>query len=78
LGNDGRLVRLKSKRRVGWFEGETFVDKLRRASRLTGEWCADTGRQLRAEMEALMGVRVVDVKNIACCGASGDSGRLGR
>jgi hypothetical protein len=25
-----------------------------------------------------MGVRVVDVKNIACCGASGDSGRLGR
>ena len=81
---NGRLVspggfhRRRSNRLVGWWQGDTFVDKWRRASRLTGEWWTDTGRQLRAEVEALTGVRVVDVKKIACCGASGDSGRLGR
>ena len=37
---------------------------------------AVTGRRLRAEVEAVTGVRVADVKRIACCaGASEDEPR---
>jgi hypothetical protein len=56
-------------------EDETLLETWRRASRETGEWLAVTGRRVRADMEAVTGVRVVDVKNVACCGVGGDDSR---
>jgi hypothetical protein len=52
------------------------VGEWRRAARRAREWWAVTGRRLRAEVEAVTGVRVADVKRIACCaGASEDEPR---
>jgi hypothetical protein len=52
------------------------VGEWRRAARRAREWWAVTGRRLRAEVEAVTGVRVADVKRVACCaGAPEDDPR---
>ena len=57
-------------------EDRSLVGEWRRAARRAREWWAVTGRRLRAEVEAVTGVRVADVKRIACCaGASEDEPR---
>ena len=57
-------------------EDQSLVGEWRRAARRAREWWAVTGRRLRAEVEAVTGVRVADVKRVACCaGASEDDSR---
>ena len=57
-------------------EDRSLVGELRRAARRAREWWAVAGRRLRAEVEAVTGVRVADVTSVACCaGAPEDDSR---
>jgi hypothetical protein len=57
-------------------EDQSLAGEWRRAARRAREWWAITARRVRAEVEAVTGVRVADVKRVACCaGAPEDDPR---